>query len=71
MDRYFPGLAKLFRKLDEFWYEKSKLRPRMDFGLFYAMAINVDVGEPVKSIPHCDAMNLAWGVCAIMAFGRP
>jgi len=41
----------------------------MDFGLFYTMAINVDMGERVKSIPHRDVMNLAWGVCAIMPIG--
>ena len=41
----------------------------MDFGLFYSMAINVDMGEQVKSIPHHNVMNLAFGVCAIMAFG--
>jgi hypothetical protein len=42
----------------------------MDFGLFYTMAINVDIKEQsVKSIPHRDLMNLAWGVCVIMPFG--
>lgn len=41
----------------------------MDFGLFYTMAINVDQGQRVKSIPHRDRMNLAFGVCAIMPFG--
>jgi hypothetical protein len=41
----------------------------MELGLFYTLAINIDMGERVKSIPHRDAMNLAWGVCAIMPFG--
>jgi hypothetical protein len=66
---YFPGIASLCRELDAFWYENSETKPRMEFGLFYTLAINIDMGERVKSIPHRDAMNLAWGICAIMPFG--
>lgn len=69
MGRYFPGVATLCKELDEFWYKK--LGYKMEFGLFYTMAINVDInGERVKSIPHRDARNLAWGVCAIFPFGE-
>lgn len=52
-----------------FWHEHGTKKPRMDFGLFYNMAINVDMGQRVKSVPHRDVMNLAWGICAIMVFG--
>jgi hypothetical protein len=69
MDLYFPGVASLFREVDAFWHENSTKKPRMEFGLFYTMAINVDMGRRVKSIPHRDTMNLAWGICAILAFG--
>lgn len=69
MEIYWPGVTSLCRELDKFWYEKASGKPRMDFGLFYNMAINVDMGERVKSIPHRDLMNLAFGVCAIMVFG--
>jgi len=41
----------------------------MDFGLFYTLVINVDLGKRVKSILHRDRMNLVFGVCAIMPFG--
>jgi hypothetical protein len=68
---YFPGIASLCQELDVFWHEKGVEKPQMDFGLFYSMAINVDMGARVKSIPHRDVMNLAWGVCAILAFGAP
>ena len=71
MGLYFPGVASLFWEVDVFWYEKGSKKPRMDFGLFYTMAINVDMGQRVKSIPHHDVMNLAWGICAILAFGAP
>jgi hypothetical protein len=70
MNLYFPGLAKLCREVDEDWHLKGEIKPRMEFGHFYSMAINVDIpGRPVKSIPHRDLMNLAWGVCIIMAWG--
>ena len=69
MDLYFPGVASLCRDVDAFWHENGSEHPRMEFGLFYNMAINVDMGRRVKSIPHRDVMNLAWGICAILAFG--
>jgi hypothetical protein len=71
MDLYFPGVASLCRKVDAFWHENGSEHPRMEFGLFYNMAINVDMGRRVKSVPHRDVMNLAWGICAILAFGAP
>lgn len=69
MDLYFPGVASLCREVDAFWHENGAKKPRMEFGLFYNMAINVDMGARVKSIPHRDVMNLAWGICAILVFG--
>jgi len=69
MDLYFPGIASLCREVDAQWHAEGNAQPRMDFGLFYALAINVDMGRPVKTIPHRDIMNLAYGICAIMAFG--
>jgi hypothetical protein len=66
---YFPGIASLYQEVDEFWHEKGSAKPQMDFGLFYTMAINVDMGPRVKSNPHRDVMNLAWGICVILAFG--
>ncbi len=66
---YFPGIASLCQEVDAQWHAEATVKPRMDFGLFYSMAINVDMGEQVKSIPHHNVMNLAFGVCAIMAFG--
>lgn len=41
----------------------------MDFGLFYNMVINVDMGPRVKSVPHRNVMNLVWGVCVVLVFG--
>ena len=69
MDLYFPGIASLCWEVDALWHAEARVKPQMDFGLFYNMAINVDVGEQVKSIPHHDVMNLAFGVCAIIPFG--
>ncbi len=69
MELYWPGITSLCRKLDAFWYENASGRPQMDFGLFYTLVINVDLGKRVKSILHRDRMNLAFGVCAIMPFG--
>jgi len=69
MELYWPGITSLCRKLDAFWYENASGRPQMDFGLFYTLVINVDLGKRVKSIPHRDRMNLVFGVCAIMPFG--
>jgi len=66
---YFPGIALLCQEVDAQWHAEATVKPRMDFGLFYSMAINVDTGERVKSILHCDVMNLTFGVCAIMPFG--
>ena len=35
------------------------------------MAINLPMVHEVKSIPHVDGMNIAFGPCAIMPFGEP
>ena len=43
----------------------------MEFGYFYTMAINLPMVHEVKSIPHADGMNIAFGPCAIMPFGEP
>jgi len=69
MGLYFPGVASLCHEVDAFWRQEGSQNPRMEFGLFYNMAINVDMGPRVKSIPHRDVMNLAWGICAILPFG--
>jgi hypothetical protein len=43
----------------------------MEFGLFFNLAVNVDMeGAPVKSIPHRDLKNLAFGVCVIIPIGE-
>jgi hypothetical protein len=42
----------------------------MEFAsLFYCMAINLDLGEAVRSWPHRDKMNLSVGLCVIFVFG--
>lgn len=43
---------------------------RMEFGLFFTMAINVSVGGRVHSILHRDFKNLAVGLCGIFPFGK-
>jgi len=43
----------------------------MEFGSFYTMAINLPMVQEVKTIPHVDGMNVAFGPCAIMPFGEP
>lgn len=70
LQKYFPGIADLYRRADEFWADKTKGHVQMEFGLFYSMAINVDMGERVISIPHRNSLNLAFGVCSIWAFGE-
>lgn len=35
------------------------------------MALNVDVGAKVSSIPHRDMKNLSVGLCVIFVFGMP
>jgi hypothetical protein len=43
----------------------------MEFGLFFNLAVNLDMGGvQVRSVPHRDVMNIAFGVCVIMAFGE-
>lgn len=41
----------------------------MEFGSFYTMAINFPMYHEVKTVPHTDGMNLAFGQCAIMPIG--
>jgi len=38
--------------------------------LFFCMAINLDIGEAVRSWPHRDMMNLSMGLCVIYVFGK-
>lgn len=43
----------------------------MEFAsLFFCMAINIDLGESVRSWPHRDMMNLSIGLCVIYVFGE-
>lgn len=43
----------------------------MEFAsLFFCMAINIDLGEAVRSWPHRDMMNLSIGLCVIYVFGE-
>jgi len=69
MNLYFPGIASLSKKLADFWEKKTKGETIPDFGLFYLMALNLDVGEPVLSIQHRDNKNFALGVCLLFIFG--
>jgi hypothetical protein len=64
--RYFPGIASLYGRARDFWAGKGAT---FEFGLFCHFAINVDVGQPVSSVPHRDGKNLAFGVCVIVPFG--
>lgn len=75
MDEHFPRVAQLFRECGKFWEAATVLNGKgvsMEFGsLFFCMAINLDLGVPVKLWPHRDLMNLAVGLCVIYIFGRP
>ena len=64
--RYFPGITSLYGRARDFWASKGAT---FEFGLFCHLAINVDMGQPISSIPHRDVMNLAFGVCIIVPFG--
>ena len=64
--RYFPGIASLYADVRNFWAKKGATA---EFGLFFHLAINVDMGKPVRSIPHRDVMNIAFGICVILPFG--
>jgi hypothetical protein len=66
LKRYFPGIALLSSRNKAFWAKKGAI---MEFGLFFNLAINVDMGARVRSIPHRDGMNLAFAVCVILPFG--
>jgi hypothetical protein len=70
-EEYFPNAAEFFRELDEFWRNKTEGLVNMEFGSFYTMAINLPMVHEVKTIPHVDGMNIAFGPCAIMPFGEP
>lgn len=67
---YFPGIASLYTRNNEFWSKQSKGKSYMDFGLFFNLAINVDMGPRVLSVPHKDIMNIAFGACVIVPFGE-
>lgn len=41
----------------------------MEFGHFFTMAVNADLGERVMSFPHRDTKNIAVGLCALFIFG--
>jgi len=69
-EKYFPNAAEFFRELDEFWRNETKGLVNMEFGSFYTMAINLPMVHEVKTIPHVDGMNVAFGPCAIMPFGE-
>jgi len=66
---HFPGIASLYARNNEFWRRKTDGKIKMEFGLFFNLAINVDMGMRVRSVPHRDMMNLAFGICIIIAFG--
>jgi hypothetical protein len=53
----------------DFWKNKTNGEVNMEFGSFYTMAINFPMEHEVKSIPHIDGMNLAFGPCAILPIG--
>jgi hypothetical protein len=66
---YFPGVASLYSQVNDFWVEKSNTG--MEFGLFFNLAINMDMGGvQVRSTPHRDVMNIAFGTCIIIPFGE-
>lgn len=69
LERYFPGIAAHYKELDNFWRDNSSDEKRMEFGYFHCIAVNVDMGKPVRSLPHRDFHDLAYGVCAIIAYG--
>jgi hypothetical protein len=71
LEKYFPNAAEFFRELDGFWRNETKGLVNMEFGSFYTMAINLPMVHEVKTIPHVDGMNIAFGPCAIMPFGEP
>jgi len=68
---YFPKAAEFLQGLDKFWQNKTNGIVNMEFGFFYLMAINLPMAHEVKSIPHVDGMNAAFGPCAIMPIGEP
>lgn len=69
LKQYFPGVASLYSRVNDFWVEKSKIG--MEFGLFFNLAINMDMGGVrVRSTPHRDVLNIAFGTCIIMPFGE-
>jgi hypothetical protein len=71
---HFPRLALLFSECGKFWERAAALGGKpvtMEFAsLFFCMAINIDLGEAVKSWPHRDMMNLSIGLCVIYVFGK-
>lgn len=68
---HFPVLKKLYQDTSAFWAEKSPDGlGKAPFGSYFSMAINVDLGAQVSSIPHRDMKNLSVGLCVIFVFGR-
>jgi hypothetical protein len=69
LQTYFPHIAALYKKCNDFWKGKGQ-QYSMDFGrLFFTMAVNMDIGVPVMTVPHVDILNFLYGVCIILAYG--
>ena len=69
LQTYFPHIAALYKKCNKFWTDRNP-KYSMDFGrLFFTMAVNMDIGGPVMTVPHIDILNLLYGVCIILAYG--
>lgn len=70
LHQHFPSLAELYKDTSDFWKgdagNKSWGAP---FGPYFSMAVNVDIGAKVSSIPHRDVKNLSVGLCCIFVFG--
>ena len=67
----FPILAKLYSDTSDFWGGKTGGKSSAPFGLYFSMAINVDIGAKVSSSSHRDVKNLSVGLCCIVVFGGP
>jgi hypothetical protein len=66
---HYPRIAALYKKCNDFWKAKGP-EYVMDFGgLFFTMAVNMDLGVPVMTVPHIDFLNLLYGVCIILVYG--
>jgi hypothetical protein len=74
LEEHFPRVAQLFRECGKFWQRAAILDGKpvcMEFAsLFFCMAVNLDIGELVESLPHRDVMNLAIGLCVLFIFGK-